>query len=65
MFNKLFPIVDMCLSCEDTAQQSCAMVPKWLILAVFLGLHFQLAACSTFQTCILIRTMTTPCVEVW
>jgi len=24
-----FPIVDTCLSCEDTAQQSCAMVPKW------------------------------------
>jgi len=23
-----FPIVDMCLSCEDTDRQSCAMVPK-------------------------------------
>ena len=22
-FNKLFPIVDTCLSCEDTARQSC------------------------------------------
>jgi len=24
-----FPIVDTCLSCEDTARQICAMVPKW------------------------------------
>jgi len=24
-----FPIVNTCLSCEDTARQSCAMVPKW------------------------------------
>jgi len=30
MFNKFFlPIIDMCLSCEDKARQSCAMVPKW------------------------------------
>jgi len=28
LLNKLFPIVDTCLSCEDTAQQSCAMVPR-------------------------------------
>jgi len=30
-----FPIVDTCLSCdcEDTGQQSCAMVPKWRIFA--------------------------------
>jgi len=35
MFNKLFPIVDTCLSYEDTAQQSCVsmMVPKWRFLA--------------------------------
>ena len=31
-FNKFFPIVDICLSCEDTARQSCAMVPKWRVL---------------------------------
>ena len=24
-----FPIVDTCLSCEDIARQSCAMVPRW------------------------------------
>jgi len=45
-----FPIVDTCLSCEDTARQSCAMVPKWRFFCV---LYFQRAACSTFQTCIL------------
>jgi len=28
-----FPIVDTCLSCEDTARQSCAMVPKWQFFA--------------------------------
>jgi len=28
-----FPIIDTCLSCEDTARQSCAMVPKWRFLA--------------------------------
>ena len=27
------PIVDACLSCEDTARQSCAMVPKWRFFA--------------------------------
>jgi len=45
-----FPTVDTCLSSEDIAQQSCAMVPKWRF---FCALYFQQAACSTFQTCIL------------
>jgi len=31
-----FPIVDTCLSCEDTAQQSCAMVPRWQMFGDFL-----------------------------
>ena len=31
-----FPIVDTCLSCEDRARQSCAMVPRWRFLATFL-----------------------------
>jgi len=48
-----FPIVDTCLSYEDIARQSCAMVPRWRFLAIFWVLHFQRAACSTFQTCIL------------
>jgi len=44
------PIVDTCLSSEDIARQSCAMVRKWRFFCV---LYFQWAACSTFQTCIL------------
>ena len=28
LLNKFFPIVDTCLSCEDIARQSCAMVPR-------------------------------------
>jgi len=48
-----FPIVDTCLSCEDTARQSCAMVPTWRIFGHFCVIYFQRAACSTFQTCIL------------
>ena len=31
-----FPIVDTCLSCEDIARQSCAMVSRWRFLATFL-----------------------------
>jgi len=42
-----------CLSCEDTAQQSCAMVPRWRIFGEFCVLYFQRASRSTFQTCIL------------
>ena len=52
LFNKFFPIVDMCLSCEDIARQNCVMVPKWRFL-FFCVLYFQRAACRTFQTCIL------------
>jgi len=36
LLNKLFPIVDTCLSCEDIARQSCVMVPRWRFLATFL-----------------------------
>ena len=42
-----FPIVDTCLSCEDIARQSCAMV------CIICVLYFQRAVCSTFQTCVL------------
>ena len=28
-----FPIVNACLSCEDIARQSCAMVPRWRFFA--------------------------------
>jgi len=41
LLNKFFsPIVDTCLSCEDIAQQSCGMVPRWRFLATFLGAAF-------------------------
>ena len=37
LLNKFFfRIVDTCLSCEDIARQSCAMVPRWRFLATFL-----------------------------
>jgi len=36
LFSKFFPIVDTCLSCEDTAQQSCAMERRWRIFGDFL-----------------------------
>ena len=36
LLNSFFPIVDTCRSCEDIAQQSCAMVPRWRFLATFL-----------------------------
>jgi len=31
-----FPIVDTCLSCEDTARQRCATVPRWRFFGGFL-----------------------------
>ena len=40
LLNTLFPIVDTCLSCEDIARRSCAMVPRWRFLAIFLRLVF-------------------------
>ena len=36
LLNKFFPIVDTWLRCEDTARQSCAMVPRWRFLSTFL-----------------------------
>jgi len=35
LFN-IFPIVDACLNFEDTARQSCEMVPRWRIFGDFL-----------------------------
>jgi len=36
IFNKFFPIVDTCLSCEDIARESCAMDQDGKFLAIFL-----------------------------
>ena len=46
MFNKFFPIVDICLSSKDIARQSCAIVPKWrffasCIFSELLAAHFR------------------------
>ena len=66
LLKNFFSIVDMCLSCEDIARQSCAMVPRWRFLTNFCVLCFQRATCSKFQPGILsIRTKATPCVKVW
>jgi len=41
LFNKFFfPTVNTCLSCEDVAQESCAMVPRRWIFGDFLGPAF-------------------------
>ena len=40
-----FPIVDMCLSCEDIAWQSFVMVPRWRLLGNFLSPAFP-ASCA-------------------
>jgi len=58
---KFFPIIDTCLSCEDTALQSCAMVTKWR--------YFASCICSEpraahFRHAFWIRTKATPCLEV-
>jgi len=37
---QFFPIVDACLSCEDMARQSCAMVRRSRIFGDFCVLHF-------------------------
>jgi len=40
LLNIFFPIVDMCLSCEDIARQSCTLVPRWRMFGDFLGPAF-------------------------
>jgi len=57
-----FLIVDTCLSCEDIAQQSCVMVPRWRFFASFI---FSKQRAARFRPASKIRTKATPCVEVW
>jgi len=61
-----FPIVDMCLSCEDIARQSCAMVPRWRFLATFFAAHILVfdKFSETFSEC-LEMSMSTAAVQVW
>ena len=63
LFSIFFPIVDACLRCEDIAQQSCAMVPRWQIFgdflcAVFSASRVQHVSDLNLHYC----TMATPCV---
>jgi len=44
LFKNFFPIVDRCLSCEDTARQICAMVRRWRVFGDFLCAVFS-ASC--------------------
>jgi len=52
LLNKFFPIVDMCLSCEDIARPSCTMVRRLRFFGdFFCVLHF--SEPHVFQTCVL------------
>jgi len=44
-----FPIVDACLSCEDVARQSCAMVPRWRFWRLFCVLYFSEPRAAGFR----------------
>ena len=61
-----FPIVDVCVSCEDIARQSCAMVPRWRFLATFLRPVFSANCVQQVSDLHLKFTLrVTLCVEVW
>ena len=64
LLNKFFPFVDTCLSCEDIARQSCAMVPRWRFLGVFASYIFSEPRAAGFRHASWIPTKATPCVEV-
>jgi len=61
MFKNFFPIVDTCLSSEDIARQSCAMVPKWQ----FLRPVFPPSRVQHISDLHSKFARATPCVEVW
>ena len=61
-----FSVVDACLSCEDIARQSCAMVPRWRIFGDFLRPAFPASRVQHVSDLHpKICTKATPCVEVW
>jgi len=49
LLNTFFPIVDMCLRCEDIARQSCAMVPRWRIFRIFCACIFSEQRAARFR----------------
>ena len=57
-----FPIVDACLSCEDIARQSCAMVARWRL---FTSCIFSEPRAAHVRPAFEVRTKATPCVEIW
>jgi len=60
-----FPIINMCLSCEDIARQSFAMVPRCRFLGTFFApCIFSEPCAARFRPASQIRTKATPCVEV-
>ena len=66
LLNKFFPIVDTCLSCEDIARQSCALVPRWRFLATFLRPAFPASRVQQVSDLHLkFALRPTPCVKVW
>jgi len=65
LFNKFFRLSIFALVAKIQPDKVVRWCPDGKFLVIFCVLYFQQAACSTFQTCILIRTKATPCVEVW
>jgi len=57
-----FLIVDMCLSCEGIARQSCAMVHRWRFFASCI---FSKPRAAHFRPASYFYTKATPCVQVW
>ena len=52
----------MCLSCEDTARQSCVMVPRWRFWRLFfVSCIFSEPRAARFRPAFEIRTKATPC----
>jgi len=49
LLNKVFPVVDTFLSCEDIARRSCAMLPRWRFLATFFSFLRPVFAASDEQ----------------
>ena len=63
LLNRFFPIVDMCLNCEDIARHSCAMVHRWRFLASFLRPVFPASRLQHISD--LHSKFATAYVEVW
>jgi len=60
--NRLFPIFDTCLSCEDISWQTCTMECRWRFFASCI---FSEPHAARFRPASQICTKATPCVEVW